>query len=944
MKKLLLNTFGLFAVFFTLLAFSSTASAVEKSFTITFLENDNKTNNTGTTMSASVKDPIGVSVESGAEYVASMSDFVQAYANCSYGFKIGSAKNAGGARVTFATPVKATKIEVLASVNKNASYQKLEIGYNETTQNPEFSFTDEINDKRKTCTLTFDGTTEISSIYLNKTNSSSTSSQQGFIFIKSITVTYNEEVGNPDYITPELTWSAEEVTAVLGDESFVAPTLTFGPAENAEDVEILTQYRSSDPNVATIDNNGKLTLVGRGTTTITAYVEEGEGYNAQEASYKLTVTYTQASLKWSAESVVVNLGDTFEAPTLTFEPEELAIADNLAYTSSDPTVATIDAKTGAVEIVGAGTTVITASIKGEPGYEDAEASYTLSVVDMAAVPDQYELTFIDKTGESGTTTGYTNKWEKTLNDFTWEIANFNTNSHNNGWTYIKCGSKSAASVATITTASAMAYPVNQIDLTIDAITANSVNSIKLLTSTSATDFSNPVHSIDIEKTATTHAINIPNPQVNLYYRLEFDCKKSSNGVVTVSKVVYNLKKDNKESAELAYATTTVNKATTDQPFINPLTNEHGVEIVYSSDNEAVATVDASTGEVTVVGVGQAVISADFAGNDTYSKQTVSYTLNVALGVNSIEETLALADNTEVLINYPLTVAFCNGNNVFAVDEAGKFIQIYGSNSYAANDIIPAGWTGQYVLYSGATPEIKPVSALPEAVAGGSFVPAVVDPTTVTVDMVNSVVLLKNAVIDAATPTGKDNFDATIAGNTVNLRTNYMSTSASAGVYDITAVVNLYNNAVSLYAAGYKAVPAFRINGELVTETTFDANGLKIKLEAVLPEGHQMWYRFTPVEAASSQAVTDEDGFTKYESAFELEDPGKLEYYSVDPDNNKSEVYELRLDNVTGINDIVVDGDNSEAVYYNLQGVRVDNPNTGIYLVRRAGRVSKVFVK
>ena len=306
--------------------------------------------------------------------------------------------------------------------------------------------------------------------------------------------------------------------------------------------------------------------------------------------------------------------------------------------------------------------------------------------------------------------------------------------------------------------------------------------------------------------------------------------------------------------------------------------------------------------------------------------------------------MALADKTEVLINYPMTVAFRNGSNVFAVDEAGKFIQIYGSNSYAANDIIPAGWTGQYVLYSGATPEIKPVGALPEAVAGGSFVPAVVDPTTVTVDMVNSVVLLKNAVIDAATPTGKDNFDATIAGNTVNLRTNYMSTSASAGVYDITAVVNLYNNAVSLYAAVYKAVPDFRINGELVTETTFDANGLKIKLEAVLPEGHQMWYRFTPVEAASSQAVTDEDGFTKYESAFELEDPGKLEYYSVDPDNNKSEVYELRLDNVTGINDIVVDGDNSEAVYYNLQGVRVDNPNTGIYLVRRAGRVSKVFVK
>lgn len=940
MKKLLLNTFGLLAVFFTLLAFSSTASAVEKSFTITFKTgtSNNGSNFTSTSEISSI-------VESGSEqYVSSFSDFNNASAGL-YGLKVGTNAGVGAFNVTFASAVKATKIEVVTSVNKNPSYQKLDIAYNSITENiTTFSFTDEINEKSKVCTLTFDGNTEISSLFLNKTNSSKTSSQQGFIFIKSITVTYNEEVGNPDYITPELTWSAEEATAVLGDESFVAPTLTFGPAENAEDVEILTQYRSSDPNVATIDNNGKLTLVGRGTTTITAYVEAYEGYNAQEASYKLTVTYTPASLKWSAESVVVNLGDTFEAPTLTFEPEELANADNLAYTSSDPTVATIDAKTGAVEIVGAGTTVITASIKGEPGYEDAEASYTLSVVDLAAVPDQYVLTF-GSTGNSKGVGNYTSTWTRTCDGKEWTISNFNNNNNSSSWTYIKCGSSKAASVATITTAFVMAYPVNEIDLRIDNMNVAKVNSVKLLTSTSATDFSNPIHSIEVEKSLGVKVINIPNPQANLYYRLEFDCQQgTSNGLVQVGEVVYKLKKDNKESAELAYATTTVNKATTDQPFVNPLTNEHGVEVVYSSDNEAVATVDASTGEVTVVGVGQAIISADFAGNDTYSKQTVSYTLNVALGVNSIEETLALADNTEVLINYPLTVAFCNGNNVFAVDEAGKFIQIYGSNSYAANDIIPAGWTGQYVLYSGATPEIKPVGALPEAVAGGSFVPAVVDPTTVTVDMVNSVVLLKNAVIDAATPTGKDNFDATIAGNTVNLRTNYMSTSASAGVYDITAVVNLYNNAVSLYAAGYKAVPAFRINGELVTETTFDANGLKIKLEAVLPEGHQMWYRFTPVEAASSQSVTDEDGFTKYESAFELEDPGKLEYYSVDPDNNKSEVYELRLDNVTGINDIVVDGDNSEAVYYNLQGVRVDNPNTGIYLVRRAGRVSKVFVK
>lgn len=844
MKKLLLNTFGLLAVFCTILAFSSTASA--KSFTITF---KTSSNSSGTALPASGQDPIAISVESGTENISKLGDFSKVYAAGLYGLKIGTNSAAGAIGVYFETPVKATKIEVLASASNNPTGQKLDISYKDKFKDPiEFSFNDtELKNVYKTCVLDLDGNTEVAHVFLNKTNSS----PSGYISIKSITVTYNEEVGNPDNITPELTWSAKEVTAVLGDESFAAPTLTFGPAENAEDVKTRTKYSSSDPKVATIDNNGKLTLVGGGTTTITAYVEAYEGYNAKEASY------------------------------------------------------------------------------------------TLTVVDPTAVPDQYVLTF-GSTGNSKGVQNYTSTWTRTSEGRDWTIENFNNN--NSGWTYIRCGSSSAASVAKITTASAMAYPVNEIVLTIDAITVAKVNSIKLLTSTSATDFTAPIHSIDVDKSKGDKTIIIPNPQANLYYSLVFDCQKgTSNGLVQVSKVVYKLKTDNKESAGLEFAELTVNKYSTDAPFINPLTNDNKVAVTYSSSKPEVATVNSETGEVTLVNGGTTTISAAFAGNDTYSAQTVSYTLIVTKGVNSVEETMALENNTKALINYSLTVAFVNGNNVFAVDEAGNFIQVFGENTYKANDIIPAGWTGKYTLFSNTTPEIVP-DALPAAVEGGNFIPTAVDWSTVDKDMVNSVVLFKNVVINEPTPATKVNFDVTIAGSPASLRNNYLLPSVEAGVYDVTVVVNIYRDAVSLYVAGYKAVPAFRINGELVTTTTFDANGLKITLEAVLPEGHQMWYRFTPVAAASSQAVIDENGFTKYESAFELEDPGKLEYYSVDPEGNKSEVYELRLDNVTGINDIVVDGDNSEAVYYNLQGVRVDNPNTGIYLVRRAGRVSKVFVK
>lgn len=47
-------------------------------------------------------------------------------------------------------------------------------------------------------------------------------------------------------------------------------------------------------------------------------------------------------------------------------------------------------------------------------------------------------------------------------------------------------------------------------------------------------------------------------------------------------------------------------------------------------------------------------------------------------------------------------------------------------------------------------------------------------------------------------------------------------------------------------------------------------------------------------------------------------------------------------NGSGINDITINM--APAVYYNLQGVRVDNPNAGVYIVKQGNKVSKVYVK
>lgn len=47
---------------------------------------------------------------------------------------------------------------------------------------------------------------------------------------------------------------------------------------------------------------------------------------------------------------------------------------------------------------------------------------------------------------------------------------------------------------------------------------------------------------------------------------------------------------------------------------------------------------------------------------------------------------------------------------------------------------------------------------------------------------------------------------------------------------------------------------------------------------------------------------------------------------------------------SGINDVVIDNANAPVEYYNIQGIRVDNPVNGLYIRRQGSDVSKVLVK
>ena len=93
----------------------------------------------------------------------------------------------------------------------------------------------------------------------------------------------------------------------------------------------------------------------------------------------------------------------------------------------------------------------------------------------------------------------------------------------------------------------------------------------------------------------------------------------------------------KKAATISFAATSVGKTFGDDPFVNPLTNTGDSKVAYVSSNTAVATVNAATGQVTIVGNGTTTITAIVADTDnyTYATKTAQYTLGVGTATMTI---------------------------------------------------------------------------------------------------------------------------------------------------------------------------------------------------------------------------------------------------------------------------------------------------------------------
>lgn len=217
-------------------------------------------------------------------------------------------------------------------------------------------------------------------------------SANGFVKVKK--VEYYEDASNKT--ATSLSFDASSYT-ISKDQ-----TLTKLPTLKADEKPLFGKtitWSSDNENVATVDVNGTVTGVAAGKAKITAKFAGDDTYKTSTASYEIIVKGAP-SLSFPEKSYTVEMGDAFSTPKLNGLPEGVTPA----YTSSNEEVATVDAATGEVTIVGVGTTTITVTSPETGIYEGATTSYELTVKLATSKEVTFDYSLADCDDTNGTVT------------------------------------------------------------------------------------------------------------------------------------------------------------------------------------------------------------------------------------------------------------------------------------------------------------------------------------------------------------------------------------------------------------------------------------------------------------------------------------------------------------------------------------------------------------
>ena len=382
-------------------------------------------------------------------------------------------------------------------------------------------------------------------------------------------------------------------------------------------------YKSSNTSVAVIDSvSGKVTIKGIGTTTITAAASEGKNYKSGNASYVLKVEDGRID--------VSGLSLTISPTSYTFDGKEKRPAVTLKngattlINGTDYSVAyknNINAGTATVVITGNG------KYKGEKS-----ATFKINKATPKLVFAESSLT------KKSTDDAFTNKLTKTT-DGAVTFKSDNTKVATVNSTSGKVAIKGIGTATIVATASeGTNYKAGSAQYTLKIIDGRTDVS-GLTVSLSATSYT-------YDGNEKKPSVTVKNGDTKLTVGTDYTVSYANNinaGSATVKITGNGSYKGTKSvkftilkaAPKLTFAKSSISKTNLDSAFTNKLTKTTDGTVTFKSGNTKIATINSTSGKVTIKGVGKTTITATAAEGANYNAGSAKYTLTIVDGRTDI---------------------------------------------------------------------------------------------------------------------------------------------------------------------------------------------------------------------------------------------------------------------------------------------------------------------
>ena len=584
--------------------------------------------------------------------------------------------------------------------------------------------------------------------------------------------------------------SAENMTLTIG-ESGVIDYATTPSGLNVTFVE-------DDSGVVGVSNNGTVTALKAGTAQVTVLVGDDKKYALNSTVVTVTVNKISTEINVGNTNVTLNALDSVDA-NATLTPAD---AGNLTYTSSNENVVQVNG--GKIIAVGKGTATVTVSFNGTDKYAAAESKtieVTVNINNASVTAEDITLTVDENATINATTTPEGLPIEYVVDDS--GIVEVDENG-------VVTALKGGTAEITLIVGDNKTYTINSTTIT---VTVNKIDTSIVVEN----------KTLELYVDDEGHIVATLNPDGG-----DLNFTSSDDSVVTVDNfgdfnavaegsatIIVSFAGDDKyNAAENVTVTVKVSKIDTSIEFnydtinltvhnetivVADLNPPEAGNVTYTSSNPSVVTVD-SEGNVEAVGVGNATITASFAGNDKYNE---AENVTVLVIVSKIDtkitvdtKSLDLSVGNETAVKGTLTPAeagnvsyMSNDTSVVTVDENTGKVKAVGAGN--ANIIVFYDGNADYKMADDVTipVTVSKVAFEPEiAMANSTLTVAVPENATGNVTLT-----IGNETFVAPIKDGVASFDLSdVPSGDYNATVAYPGDDKYAG-FDIVCPVSIEDN-------------------------------------------------------------------------------------------------------------------------------------------------------